>query len=416
VTASSGSFGVYVHVPFCTRTCPYCDFYQVRPSGDREVRFVDVLLREAELARRELAAGELGEPVPPADTMYWGGGTPSLLSAASIRRLARGLADVLGIARDAEFTVEANPAEVPPTTLEALREVGANRLSLGIQSFQPDRLRFLGRWHDAADNRRALQDARAAGFGNVSLDLIAGLPAAFPTSGFRADVEEAVALAPEHLSVYGLTIEARTVFGRRRDRGDLEALDGDAAADEYLWCAGRLRAAGFEHYETSSFARPGKRSRHNARYWAGGEYLGLGPAAHSLLRGRRRANVRSLERWAAAVEAGTPRHELDEPADPSSRYAEAVYLGLRAAEGLPLRALRGEPRRVEELRRGLLAGGLAVETPDRLVLTDRGHLLLDEIAARLLVLAADAAGRRPAVGAPSGGAASEAAGEPPAIA
>jgi oxygen-independent coproporphyrinogen-3 oxidase len=380
--------GLYVHVPFCTRTCPYCDFYQVRPSGGREVRFVDALLREAELARAELA-GVRGDPVAPPETVYWGGGTPSLLSPSSIRRLARGLSEVFGRAEGAEFTVEANPAEVPPATLAVLREVGANRLSLGCQSFQPDRLRFLGRWHDAEDNRRAVRDAREAGFEDVSLDLIANLPAAFPARGFRADVREALGLAPEHLSVYGLTIEPATVFGRRHDRGELEPLDADAAAEESLWCAAALVAAGYERYETSSFARPGRRSRHNGRYWSGGEYLGLGPAAHSLLGGRRRANPRSLERWASAVEAGAPLHELDEGSGPASRYAEAVYLGLRSVEGLPAGALAGDPGRLAELRAGLVAADLVRETSGRLVLTDAGQLLLDEIAARFLVLAPD---------------------------
>jgi oxygen-independent coproporphyrinogen-3 oxidase len=199
-------------------------------------------------------------------------------------------------------------------------------------------------------------------------------------------VAEALALAPEHLSVYGLTIEPRTVFGRREVRGELTALDPDAAADEYLWCAAALAAAGYEHYETSSFARPGRRSHHNSRYWAGGDYLGLGPAAHSLWRGRRRANVRSLERWAAGVEAGSPERETDQPADASSLYAETVYLGLRSSDGLKAGSLAGDPAKVGELRAGLVAEGLAGESSGRLVLTDRGHLLLDEIAARLLAL------------------------------
>jgi oxygen-independent coproporphyrinogen-3 oxidase len=374
-------FSLYIHVPFCSRTCPYCDFYQVRHRDERERAFVDAVIREAALVRDELSPGERV-----VETVYWGGGTPSLLSPDAVSRLAEGLAAVFRIAPAAEFTVEANPGELPVATLRALSAAGANRLSLGCQSFQPERLAFLGRWHTPEQNRGAVAAARAEGFGNVSLDLIFNLPPEFPDSGWQADVGQAVALAPEHLSLYGLTLEPRTAFGRRADRGELSLLEPEAYADEYLWAAATLETEGFDHYETSSFARPGRESAHNSRYWSGSDYLGLGPAAHSCWAGRRWANVRSLERYAAGIESGRPEREVDERCDAPSRYAEAVYLGLRSGRGLAASALRGDAARLDDFRRELIRADLARETDGRIVLTDHGHLVLDEVVARLLAL------------------------------
>jgi oxygen-independent coproporphyrinogen-3 oxidase len=375
------SFSLYVHVPFCTRTCPYCNFYQVRHGESRELAFADAVPREARLLRDELASADRD-----VETVYWGGGTPSLLGADSVAHLADGLAGVFHVRPGAEFTAEANPGELTSATLGALRAAGANRLSLGCQSFQPDRLAFLGRWHTPEQNRRAVADARAAGFDNVSLDLIFNLPPQLPAWGWRADVEAALALAPEHLSLYGLTLEPRTSFGSRAARGELALLAPEAYAEEYLWAATRLEAAGYEHYETSSFALPGRESAHNGRYWSGADYLGLGPAAHSLWEGRRWANAASLERWLAGVESGRLARELDEREDPDSLYAEAVYLGLRSRRGLELEGLRGEPTRVLAFRQELVRAGLAREGGGRVVLTDRGHLVLDEVVTRLLTI------------------------------
>ncbi len=375
-------FSLYVHVPFCTRTCPYCSFYQVRPREGRERAFVEAVLGEAALLGEELATG--GRHV---ETVYWGGGTPSLLSPDAVARLAQGLAGIFELDTGAEFTVEANPGELPASTLRALRAAGANRLSLGCQSFQPERLAFLGRWHTPDQNREALAAARVEGFGNVSLDLIFNLPPAFPEAGWRADVEQALALAPEHVSLYGLTLEPRTPFGKRAARGALALLEPEAYAEEYLWAVAALEAAGFEHYETSSLARPGRESAHNSRYWSGADYLGLGPAAHSFWRGRRWANAPSLERWLEGVVSGRLARELDERPDPESRYAETVYLGLRSRRGLVVEALRGDPARVLLFREELARVGLAREAAGRVVLSDRGQLVLDEVVARLLALA-----------------------------
>jgi oxygen-independent coproporphyrinogen-3 oxidase len=375
-------FSLYVHVPFCTRTCPYCSFYQVRPRADRESAFVAALLREAVFLDRELGAGERR-----VETLYWGGGTPSLLSPAAIVELAGGLASLFDIAPQAEFTVEANPGELSLPTLRALRAARANRLSLGCQSFQSDRLAFLGRWHTPDDNRRSVDAARAEGFDNLSLDLIFNLPPEFSTEGWRADVEAVVALEPEHVSLYGLTLEPRTPFGKRAERGGLTLLEPEAYAEQYLWAAASLESAGFEHYETSSFGRPGRASDHNSRYWSGADYLGLGPAAHSFWGGRRWANVSSLDRWLAGVAAGRAARDLDEVLGAESRYAETVYLGLRSRRGLAVAALRGRADALRNFREDLLEAGLARETAGAIVLTDRGQLVLDEVVTRLLALA-----------------------------
>ena len=377
------TFSLYIHVPFCTRTCPYCSFYQVPYRPARERAFVDALLREAELARHELAP-----EAARVETLYWGGGTPSLLTPGTVVSIAGGLAAIFEISPGVEFTVEANPGEVSPPTLSAFRRAGANRLSLGFQSFQADRLAFLGRWHTPEQNRRAFAEARAAGFENVSVDLIFNLPPEFSPEQWRADVEETVALAPEHVSTYGLTIEPRTAFALRAERGKLALLEPEAYAEEYLWSAARLEAAGYEHYETSSYAQPGRRSLHNSRYWSGGDYLGLGPGAHSHWRGRRWANAASLDVYLAALEAGRPPpRELDER-DAEGRYAEALYLGLRSSGGLDQGELRGDPPRLARFTCELAESGLARQTGERIVLTDAGHLVLDEIVARLLALAA----------------------------
>jgi oxygen-independent coproporphyrinogen-3 oxidase len=374
-------FSLYVHVPFCTRTCPYCNFYQVAYRPAREEPFVEAVLREATLARREFAP-----PEAVADTLYWGGGTPSLLSPEAIARLAAGLAQVFALEPGLEFTVEANPGEAPPATLAVLRAAGANRLSLGCQSFQPERLAFLGRMHTPEQNRRALADARAAGFENVSLDLIFNLPPEFQREQFRADLEEVLALEPEHVSLYGLTIEPRTAFARRAERGQLALLGAEEYAEEYLEAARALEAAGYAHYETSNFALPGRESAHNSRYWTGGNYLGLGPGAHSLWEGRRWANAAFLETYLSALERGHVERELDERPDTSSRYAETLYLGLRSSRGLAVGELRGDSARLSRFTADLLESGLARESRERLVLSDSGHLVLDEIVTRLLAL------------------------------
>jgi oxygen-independent coproporphyrinogen-3 oxidase len=382
VNEPRAGFSLYVHVPFCTRTCPYCSFYQVRPRAGREAAFVEAVLREAALVGDELDARARR-----VETVYWGGGTPSLLSPAAVVRLADGLAAVFDIASGAEFTVEANPGELPAATLRALRSVGANRLSLGCQSFQPERLAFLGRWHTPEENRLAAAAARAAGFDNLSLDLIFNLPVEFPASGWRADVEDAVALEPEHVSLYGLTLEPRTPFAKLAAGGALTLLEPEAYADQYLWAASSLEAAGFEHYETSSFGRPGREAGHNSRYWSGADYLGLGPAAHSFWGGRRWANAASLERWLEGVAGGRPARDLDETLDAQARYAEAVYLGLRSRRGLSVAAMQGDSGPVRVFREELVRTGLARETAGTLVLTDSGQLVLDEVVARLLALA-----------------------------
>ncbi len=374
-------FSLYLHVPFCTRTCPYCNFYQVAYRDGREGSFVEGVLEEAAIVRRELVPD--GAVV---ETLYWGGGTPSLLSPAAVARLVTGIQELFDLAPGVEFTVEANPGEAPPDVLSSLRQAGANRLSLGCQSFQPERLAFLGRLHTAEQNRRAFEDARAAGFDNVSLDLIFNLPPEFPREGWRRDLQEALALAPEHVSVYGLTLEPRTAFGRRAERGELALLDADSYAAEYLLTCAALERAGYLHYETSSFARPGRESAHNSGYWSGRGYLGLGPAAHSLWEGRRWANVSSLERWLAGVRAGAPEREADDRSDPAAQYAEVLYLGLRSSAGLPAAELQGEPGPLGRFTADLLDRELGREERGRLVLTDEGHLVLDEIVARLLSL------------------------------
>ncbi|MFN2432700.1 MAG: coproporphyrinogen-III oxidase family protein [Gemmatimonadota bacterium] len=382
---------VYLHVPFCARKCPYCHFYNLGHDDAREAVWLDGLAREIAAVRE--ARGFEGCRLA---TLYWGGGTPSLLSPEGFERAAD---LVLGIAPRSdrlEWTLEINPADVTPARLAAWRDRGVARLSVGAQSFDPRRLEFLGRTHGPEAAARAVRDAADAGFDNVSLDLIFNLeiPGISPTVRRRAwarDLAAAFDLPIAHVSLYGLTIEPGTAF-EARSRGGARLTTPDAAyAAEYRAACRAARRAGFEHYEVSSFALSGRRSRHNAACWAGAPYLGLGPAAHSFDGVRRWANVSSLTGWAEALATGGDPREFVELLTPSQRAIETLYLALRRADGVecghPLLGGAAEP-----IVRALLAEGVLAGRDGRVACTERGFLLLDEILERLAAASgADAA-------------------------
>lgn len=320
-------------------------------------------------------------------TLYWGGGTPSLLSPDGFERVAD---LVLGIAPKSdklEWTLELNPGDATSERLGRWRERGVTRISVGAQSFDARRLEFLGRTHGAETAAEAVRAAADAGFDDVSLDLIFNLqvPATSPSDRRRAwarDLAIAFDLPITHLSLYGLTIEPGTAFHARVQGGARLTGPDTAFAAEYRAACRASRRAGFEHYEVSSFARPGHRSRHNSAYWTGAPYLGLGPAAHSFDGMRRWANVSSLTGWAEALATeGDPR-EFVELLSPSQRDLETLYLGLRRAEGVE----RGHPLLgggAEPVVRALAREGMVFESDGRIACTERGFLLLDEILERL---------------------------------
>lgn len=371
---------LYVHVPFCARTCPYCHFYNIGHDDGREAVFLDGLAREIAGWRRRGAF--VGARLV---TLYWGGGTPSLLSMPGVERLAALCLGVAPVGERLEWTLEANPRDVSRDRIGAWRAAGVTRLSVGVQSFDDRRLEFLGRNHTGADAREAVERAAAAGFEALSLDLMFNLAVDGRRRAWAADLALALSLPIVHLSLYGLTLEPGTAFHARGRAGETLTVPDPAYAAEYRAACRAARRSGFEHYEVSSFARPGHRARHNAAYWTGVPYLGLGPSAHSFDGTRRWANVATLRGWAEALATGgDPRAFVEEPGPPG-RALETLYLGLRTRRGVaadhPLLDAPASRRTVE----ALVAERLCGWRQGRLACTERGFLVLDAILDRLAV-------------------------------
>ena len=339
--------GLYVHVPFCEHVCPYCDFdvIGVRRLAQRDEReFVDLVLREFALARERIAGREVA-------TVYFGGGTPALLSPASIGRLLAAFAAELRFAQ-AEITVELNPGQLEVARVPAFREAGVTRLSLGVQAFDDEVLRRLGRAQKGREALRGLEACLAAGFPTLSIDLIYGAPGQSLETLLR-DVETAIDLGVPHVSAYSLTIEPGTPFALGAERGVLDLPDEDTVLAMSRLLRSRLAAAGIAQYEISSYARPGHRSRHNQRYWLRGDVLGLGPSAATLLGAERWRNARTLAEWRATLEGD--RLPIVESRD-ALRRAGAPRDALPGLAPARRRAPRGLPAPLRRLARGLLRG------------------------------------------------------------
>jgi oxygen-independent coproporphyrinogen-3 oxidase len=330
---------LYVHVPFCVRRCSYCDFSIAVRKRIPAREYVDAVLRELSVSR----AADPGS-IPgwgTLTTLYLGGGTPSLLPPDAVAALLTSLRDAFTATSsldDVEVTLEANPEDVTPAHAASWRRAGINRVSLGAQSFDDRVLAWMHRSHDAAAIGVAVQSLRAAGIENISLDLIFAVPAELRRDWGR-DLDRAIALEPSHLSLYGLTVEARTPLARWISRGAASAPDDDRYAEEYLLAHARLAANGYRFYEVSNAARGDRRSRHNSAYWSGAAYLGLGPAAHSFDGRARRWNTPSWDGYRRALAAGRSPVESEEVLTEGQRELEALYLALRTDGGLPLAAL-----------------------------------------------------------------------------
>ncbi len=335
--------GLYLHVPFCSAICPYCDFAVRRGRRDKRRRFVDTLRREIDRYRlpertkaRQKVVPAGGGSFVAVDTIYFGGGTPSLLEPEDLERLLDDLRRTFRPLPDTRVYLEANPEDVTAESLETWRRLGIGILSLGVQSFDDDELRFLGRRHDAAVARHSVELASAAGFDTLSVDLIYGLPGRSAVA-WRRNLELATALEPDHLSCYELVIHERTTFGKRRARGELTELAEGDQAELFLFTRRALGDAGYDGYEVSNFARaPEHRSRHNRKYWRHVPYLGFGPSAHSFDGRRRWWNQRLLARWERAVRAGEEPVAGEEILDRGDLALETVMLGLRTAAGVDL--------------------------------------------------------------------------------
>jgi oxygen-independent coproporphyrinogen-3 oxidase len=362
---------VYIHVPFCARRCSYCDFAIAVRREVPSRRFVEAVLQEWEQWQGHSAWAES----PAIDTVYFGGGTPSRLQPGAIAELMAGLVRRRQMTAGAEVTLEANPDDVTPAAAAAWSAAGVNRISLGVQSFDPSVLTWMHRTHTAEQVAPAVEAVRSAGISDVSLDLIFGLPAALDRDWAR-DLASAFALEPNHLSLYGLTVEDHTPLGRWTERGEVAPVDEERYAAEFLAAHSDLEGNGYEHYEVSNAARPGRRARHNSAYWRRAPFIGLGPSAHSGLGRERRWNVRD---WSAYDRASAEGRSLVAGAEQLTDEAvalEEVYLGLRTREGLP--AGRLPPETVAAWQE---AGWAGSDGDGRVRLTPEGWLRLDALVA-----------------------------------
>jgi putative oxygen-independent coproporphyrinogen III oxidase len=314
-----------------------------------------------------------------------GGGTPSLLDPVQVQQILDTATATFGIAPEAEITLEANPTTADVQKFSTFRAGGCNRLSLGVQSFNDTDLKTLGRWHSAADAEAAYSAARRAGFTNVNLDVIFSIPGA-PRQHWQATVHKLLALAPEHISTYALTIEEGTRFARRHHQGRLAPVSEEDDAWAYAWVMETLVAAGYEHYEVSNFARPGCRSRHNWGYWHDADYLGVGLSAHSLLNGQRHWNQRTLQAYLTAVEAGCAPCEGSERLDPVAARQERLWLQLRTCEGTILQPSELQTLLSAPKFQAMLEAGLVYLQALRLRLTPSGFLLADAIGVEVLTM------------------------------
>jgi len=322
--------GLYVHVPFCQHKCAYCDFYSVVTLEAME-RYVEALCREIAL-RAEFGAAN-AEVV----TVFWGGGTPSLLTPAQVEQIARALSDTFRFASDVEWTIEANPGTISMDKLRLYRQLGVNRLSFGVQSFDEHELRFLERIHTVTEAEEAINSARAAGFDNINLDIMYALPGQEPQRHKR-NLERACRLGTDHISAYSLVYEPGTPLYTRRQRGQIIPLNDEQEAMLYAMTVAILEDHGFRQYEVSNFAREGKQCRHNLLYWHRGEYVGFGPSAHSHWENVRWSNVRNIHRYVEALKRGELPIAQKEQLSEQEQRTEYVFLGLRA-DGIELQSV-----------------------------------------------------------------------------
>ncbi len=379
---SRRSLGIYVHVPFCATRCGYCDFntYTAAELGSRpgasRPGFIGAVTAELDLAARVL-----GPDAPTVSTIFVGGGTPTLLPPDDLRRVVAAIEQRFGLAADAEITTESNPDSVTEQDLARLRDAGFTRVSFGMQSAVPTVLATLDRVHTPGRPAEVVAEARAAGFGQVSLDLIYGTPGE-RAADWDTSLAAAVAAHPDHLSAYALIVEPGTRLATRIGRRELPMTDEDDLADKYLVAEARLTAAGHTAYEVSNWAtRPAARCRHNLAYWRGDHWWGVGPGAHSHVGGVRWWNVKHPSAYAERLAAGRTPAYARELLTAEERRTERVLLELRLAEGLPVDVLTAtETRRVPDL----VARGLAEVSGGRVTLTLRGRLLADGVVRDLL--------------------------------
>jgi oxygen-independent coproporphyrinogen-3 oxidase len=372
--------GLYIHVPFCRQACHYCDFHFSTSTG-HQLEMINAMAHELSLQRDYLSGEEL-------QTIYYGGGTPSILKPAELSLLFKSIHAHHRVAGNAEVTIEVNPDDVSKDLLTTLKGLGVNRLSIGIQSFNDNVLRYFNRVHDAASARASVMLAREAGFNNISIDLIYGIPAA-DLDHWRTDIQRAIDLKPDHISSYSLTIEKDTVFGRWYDKGKLQPRDDNDVAEQLELLMEELANAGYDHYEISNFSRHGFHSRHNSNYWNQVNYLGIGPSAHSYNGVSRQHNVRNNSAYIRSINANTIPMEM-EILTRENLINEFILTRLRTRWGCDFAELKKrygwrETQSVATYMQELIKNGLAMIHGTILILTNKGKLLADRIASDLFV-------------------------------
>lgn len=360
---------LYVHIPFCARICPYCAFYKERADSSQTQRFCEALLREIET---------VGEQFPlEIETIFFGGGTPTALTTLQLEFLLGGMRERLDLSRLTEWTVEANPGSVSPRKAGLVRQMGVTRISLGVQSWDDELLKLLGREHNAAQAEASFQILRDAGFANISIDLMFGLPGQ-TLEQWKSDLAKTIALAPDHVSTYCLTYEEDTDFFLRHASGEFrEDPESDA---RFLETAMATLEAGYEHYEISNYARPGFGSAHNRGYWAGHDYLGIGPSAFSTVGMQRWQNVCNYRAYSDRVLAGLSPIESTEALTPEMKRTERIALALRTRDGISQQEVQDWPNE----SRQFIDLGLLREAHGNFILTPRGKLLADSVAEAFL--------------------------------
>ena len=371
--------GIYIHIPFCKRRCIYCDFFSTTQS-EKKSAYVHALCRELE-TRKDYLEGE------DIETIYLGGGTPSQLLREELEKIFNHIYKVYPVKEDAEITLEANPDDLTPEYVAMLRQLPINRISMGIQTFQEETLKLLHRRHTAVQAIEAFRRCREAGFQNISIDLMYGLPGE-TLDTWRADLQQAIDLRPEHISAYHLIYEEGTALWKLREQHQVEEADEDLSVSLFSTLIEQLSEAGYQHYEISNFSLPGLHSRHNSSYWTGKKYLGCGPSAHSFNGVSRQWNVASLESYMKGVEEGELDVEVEE-LDLYTRYNDFVLTSIRTAWGMPLSKLRsdfGEElyRYCMRMAKPHLEQGVLEIGEDVLRLTRKGIFVSDGIMSDLM--------------------------------
>jgi len=372
--------GIYIHIPFCKQACHYCDFH-FSTSLSLKKKLVLAIIEEIKMQRDFLSSEKI-------ETIYFGGGTPSLLSPAELIGILNTIKSIHAVDNNAEITLEANPDDLSITNLNIFKSSGINRLSIGVQSFHNSHLNFLNRAHDHTEAINSIKNARKVGFNNISIDLIYGIPHTNDDLWIE-DVETALELDIEHISAYCLTIEDKTVFGNWLKKGKIKAIEDEYAAQQYEIMLQKFKIKGYEQYEISNFSKPEYHSRHNRNYWFQVPYLGIGPGAHSFSKKLRQYNVSNNPIYIKAITSGQIPATFDQ-LEPKDSINERIMISLRTKWGLDLIQLKKEygydllaeqSKYVTELQ----SDGLAQINKNRLILNERGKLLADYISSELFI-------------------------------